>query len=151
MYFFSIEESAKHYNKSVSTIKRVVSDLKKNNPNQYNDSNIIKLERLKTGHDKIFISKDFLNGHFNSAKEKVNNSVNSSTNHSTNSSDSTAIELLKETIELLKKELEVKNGQIDALNDRLRESNTIAIENTRNSSKMLVEDVTEQKKRWWKW
>jgi len=145
MYFYSVEESAEYTKKSVSSIKRFLSDLKKNNPKQYENNELIKLEPLNTGHKKVYISKNLLDEKFNGSSEKMNHSKS----NQTNDSNGLAIELLKETIEILKKELEVKNGQIEALNERLRESNTIAVENTRNNTKMLLEDVKPIKKRWW--
>jgi predicted ribonuclease YlaK len=145
MYFYSVEESAEYTKKSVSSIKRFLAELKKNNPKQYENSELIKLEPLNTGHKKIYIAKNLLDEKFNSSHKEMNNSKS----NTTNDSSMVAVELLKETIEILKKELEVKNGQIEALNERLRESNTIAVENTRNNTKMLLEDVKPIKKRWW--
>lgn len=146
MDFYSIEESAEYTKKSVSSIKRYINDLKINNQKVFNNKELIKLELLATGHNKIYISKKLLDEKFNSSQKKTNHSVNSSINNSS----SLAIELLlKETIEILKKELEVKNGQIEALNERLRESNTIAVENTRNNTKILLEELKPIKKRWW--
>lgn len=145
MYFYSIEESADYTKKSVSSIKRFVSELKKKHPKEYENKDFIKLEPLPTGHKKVYISKTLLDEKFNSSSEKTNHSES----NNVNSSNMVAVELLKETIEILKRELEVKNGQIEALNERLRESNTIAVENTRNNTKMLLEDVKPIKKRWW--
>lgn len=145
MYFYSVEESAEYTKKSVSSIKRFLAELKKNNPKEYENNELIKLEPLKTGHKKVYLSKSLLDEKFNSSNENMNHS----TKISMNDSSMVAVELLKETIEILKKELEVKNGQIEALNERLRESNTIAVENTRNNTKMLLEDVKPIKKRWW--
>lgn len=141
MYFYSIEESADYTKKSVSSIKRFVSELKKKHPKEYENKDFIKLEPLPTGHKKVYISKTLLDEKFNSSQ--------SSFNSSKKEESTIAVELLKETIEILKRELEVKNGQIEALNERLRESNTIAVENTRNNTKMLLEDVKPIKKRWW--
>ena len=109
--YLSIEQSVEYTNKSISSIRRIVKELKQNK------SKHIKLEKLKTGHDKVFISIEYLNNHFN-----INSSTNNSTNESTNNSNDTFV---NKTLELLSKELEEKNRQIESLLQRQFESNVI--------------------------
>jgi hypothetical protein len=132
--YLSIEQSVEHTNKSISSIRRLVKELKQNK------SKYIKLEKLKTGHDKVFISIEYLNEHFN-----INSSTNNSTNESTNNSSDTFV---NKTLELLSKELEEKNRQIESLLQRQFESNVI-IEQLQKKHLQLEENTTTKKK-WWK-
>lgn len=132
--YLSIEQSVEYTNKSISSIRRIVKELKQNK------SKHIKLEKLKTGHDKVFISIEYLNNHFN-----INSSTNNSTNESTNSSNDIFV---NKTLELLSKELEEKNRQIESLLQRQFESNVI-IEQLQKKHLQLEENTTTKKK-WWK-
>ena len=132
--YLSIEQSVEHTNKSISSIRRLVKELKQNK------SKYIKLEKLKTGHDKVFISIEYLNEHFN-----INSSTNNSTNESTNNSSDTFV---NKTLELLSKELEEKNRQIESLLQRQFESNVI-IEQLQKKH-LQIEENTTTKKKWWK-
>ena len=132
--YLSIEQSVEYTNKSISSIRRIVKELKQNK------SKHIKLEKLKTGHDKVFISIEYLNNHFN-----INSSTNNSTNESTNNSNDTFV---NKTLELLSKELEEKNRQIESLLQRQFESNVI-IEQLQKKHLQLEENTTTKKK-WWK-
>ena len=132
--YLSIEQSVEYTNKSISSIRRIVKELKQNK------SKHIKLEKLKTGHDKVFISIEYLNNHFN-----INSSTNNSTNESTNNSNYTFV---NKTLELLSKELEEKNRQIESLLQRQFESNVI-IEQLQKKHLQLEENTTTKKK-WWK-
>ena len=84
--YLSIEQTVEYTNKSISSVRRLVKELKQNK------SKYIKLEKLKTGHDKVFISIEYLNNHFN-----INSSTNDSTSNSTNSSNDTFV---NKTLEL---------------------------------------------------
>ena len=132
--YLSIDQTIEYTNKSISSIRRLVKELKQTK------SKHIKLEKLKTGHDKIFISIEYLNNHFN-----LNDSSNSSANDSVNSSNDTFV---NKTLELLSKELEEKNRQIESLLQRQYESNVI-IEQLQKKQLQLSE-ITPIKKRWWK-
>ena len=55
--FISIKEACNLFNKSNSTIRRVIKE---------SPENQLKKEKLKTGHYKIFISVEYLNKYFNS-------------------------------------------------------------------------------------
>ena len=132
--YLSIEQAVEYSNKSISSIRRIVKELKENK------SKHLKFEKLKTGHNKVFISIEYLNNHFN-----INSSDNSSTSNSTNSSNDIFI---NKTLELLAKELEEKNRQIESLLQRQYESNVI-IEQLQKKQLQLEENITIKKK-WWK-
>jgi hypothetical protein len=132
--YLSIEQTVEYTNKSISSVRRLVKELKQNK------SKYIKLEKLKTGHDKVFISIEYLNNHFN-----INSSTNDSTSNSTNSSTDTFV---NKTLELLAKELEEKNRQIESLLQRQYESNVI-IEQLQKKQ-LQLEESTPTKKRWFK-
>lgn len=132
--YLSIEQTVEYTNKSISSVRRLVKELKQNK------SKHIKLEKLKTGHEKVFISIEYLNNHFN-----INSSFNSSFNNSTNSSNDTFV---NKTLELLAKELEEKNRQIESLLQRQYESNVI-IEQLQKKQ-LQLEEITPTKKKWWK-
>ncbi len=136
--YLSIEQTVEYTNKSISSVRRLVKELKQNK------SKYIKLEKLKTGHDKVFISIEYLNTHFN-INSSTNNSTNDSFNSSTNSSNDTFV---NKTLELLAKELEEKNRQIESLLQRQYESNVI-IEQLQKKQ-LQLEESTPVKKKWWK-
>lgn len=131
--YLSIEQTVEYTKKSISSIRRLVKELKQSK------SKYIKLEKLKTGHDKVFISIEYLDEHFN-----INNSTNSSTSSSTNNSNESFV---NKTLDLLSKELEEKNRQIESLLQRQYESNVI-IEQLQKKQLQLEENTTVKKK-WW--
>ena len=136
--YLSIEQAVEYSNKSISSIRRLIKELKENN------SKHLKFEKLKTGHNKVFISIEYLNNHFN-----INSSDNSSTSNSTNSSMNNSNDIfINKTLELLAKELEEKNRQIESLLQRQYESNVI-IEQLQKKQLQLEENITIKKK-WWK-
>ena len=132
--YLSIEQAVEYSNKSISSIRRLIKELKENK------SKHLKFEKLKTGHNKVFISIEYLNNHFN-----INSSDNSSTSNSMNNSNDIFI---NKTLELLAKELEEKNRQIESLLQRQYESNVI-IEQLQKKQLQLEENITIKKK-WWK-
>ena len=136
--YLSIEQTVEYTNKSISSVRRLVKELKQNK------SKHIKLEKLKTGHEKVFISIEYLNNHFN-INSSFNSSTNDSFNNSTNSSNDTFV---NKTLELLAKELEEKNRQIESLLQRQYESNVI-IEQLQKKQ-LQLEEITPTKKKWWK-
>lgn len=131
--YLSIEQTVEYTKKSISSIRRLVKELKQSK------SKHIKLEKLKTGHDKVFISIEYLDEHFN-----INTSTNSSTSSSTNNSNESFV---NKTLDLLSKELEEKNRQIESLLQRQYESNVI-IEQLQKKQLQLEENTTIKKK-WW--
>jgi hypothetical protein len=132
--YLSIEEASQYTSKSISSIRRLVKELKQSK------SKHLKFEKLKTGHSKVFIAIALLDKDLN-----ANNSTNGSFNSSTNNSNDTFV---NKTLDLLAKELEEKNRQIESLLQRQYESNVI-IEQLQKKQLQLEENTTTKKK-WWK-
>ena len=124
--YLSIEEASQYTSKSISSIRRLVKELKQSK------SKHLKFEKLKTGHSKVFIAIALLDKDLN---------ANSSTN---NSNDT----FVNKTLDLLAKELEEKNRQIESLLQRQYESNVI-IEQLQKKQLQLEENIPI-KKRWFK-
>lgn len=140
--FISIKQACNDFNKSLSTIRRIVKESPKNE---------IKREKLKTGHEKIYISNEYLKEYFNNSKESIhnNNSEDSHSNNSVNSSNEQLTKSLEETIQILKNELDAKNKQIESFLQRQYESNVI-IERLQQKEQNLLESLEVKKKRkWW--
>lgn len=145
--YLTIEEASVYTKKSLSSIRRLVKELKQNN------SKSLKFETLKTGHKKVFISVSFLNIHFNINELNLNDSTNSSMNSSMNDSVNSSNEQMKDafinkTLDLLQKELEEKNRQIESLLQRQYETNVI-LEQLQQKTKLLEVKTDKPKKRWW--
>lgn len=141
--YLTIEEASVYTKKSLSSIRRLVKELKEKN------SKSLKFETLKTGHKKVFISVSFLNSHFSINDLNVNNSSNSSLNDSTNNSNEDLKDaFINKTLELLQKELEEKNRQIESLLQRQYETNVI-LEQLQQKTKLLEVKTDKPKKRWW--
>jgi len=128
--YLSIEEASQYTGKSISSIRRLVKELKQSK------SKHLKFEKLKTGHSKVFIAIALLDKDLN---------ANSSTNDSANNSNDTFV---NKTLDLLAKELEEKNRQIESLLQRQYESNVI-IEQLQKKQ-LQLEENTPTKKKWWK-
>ena len=145
--YLTIEEASAYTKKSLSSIRRLVKELKQNN------NKGLKFETLLTGHKKVFISVSFLNIHFNINELNLNDSTNSSMNSSMNDSVNSSNEDLKDvfinkTLDLLQKELEEKNRQIESLLQRQYETNVI-LEQLQQKTKLLEVKTDKPKKRWW--
>jgi hypothetical protein len=132
--YLSIEEASQYTSKSISSIRRLVKELKQSK------SKHLKFEKLKTGHSKVFIAIALLDKDLN-----VNSSTNDSFNSSTNNSNDTFV---NKTLDLLAKELEEKNRQIESLLQRQYESNVI-IEQLQKKQ-LQLEENTPIKKKWFK-
>ena len=137
--YISIKETCELFNKSLSTIRRLIKDI---------PTNKLKYEKLPTGHKKIFIDRDYLNDYF---KEPIQQ-TNSSSEVPLNDSNERLIETLENVIKMLNNELESKNKQlqekdkqIESLIERQRENNILI------SSFSQVKQIEGQdkKKRWW--
>lgn len=136
--YISIKEACKQFNKSISTIRRIIKEAPKNQLNK---------EKLKTGHEKIYISFEYLNEYFNKSKES--GQYNNSESNQVNSSNEYLTKTLEETIQFLKSELEAKNKQIESFLERQYESNVI-IERLQQKEQTLLESMENKKKRkWW--
>lgn len=143
--YFSIKDVASLIGKSESSVKRVISKVKKGEPKKHKNPKYFNFETLPTKHIKTYVSQAFIDEYFNGA---TNDSTNHSTNHSANGSD----ELLKQTIDMLQKELDQKNKQIETLLtnqteylERQRESNHLL----HGKIQPLELEAEPTKKRWW--
>lgn len=137
--YISIKEACELFNKSLSTIRRVVKET---------PTNKLKYEKLPTGKNKIFIEREYLNEYFNE-KTQSNDSINSKVNDSlNNSSEHLLVNAYENIIKMLNNDLEAKNKQIDALIERQRESNILV---DKLSSKIALEtkEVNEVRRKWW--
>lgn len=134
--YISIKEACELFNKSLSTIRRVVKET---------PGNKIKYENLPTGKNKIFIEREYLNDLFN-VKGSVNSQVNDSLN---NSNEQLLIKTYQDIIKTLNNELEAKNKQIDAFLERQHEAN-ILIDNFSKKIALETKEVNEDRRRWWK-
>jgi len=171
MKYLSIKDAAVLTCKSESSIKRFVSQVKKESPKKYRDSTFFRFEKLPNGNDKILISEAYLLARFTSSKNELHDLVDSlESTDNTNSSHGSKNELhdlvdssesadntngskgsqhdlvesaYKKTIEILEKELDRKNKQIDELLERQRESNILLLGNKQ------VLQIEEKKKKWW--
>lgn len=107
MNYLTIKEAVIYTGKSESTLRKLARE------NKGSKSKGVKLERLKTGKEKIYLSQDFLNSYFNSSKE------NTATNSATN------------ILDILHEQLKAKDSQISDLNERLKEAH-ILVNNLEN-------------------
>ena len=107
MNYLTIKEAVIYTGKSESTLRKLARE------NKGSKSKGVKLEMLKTGKEKIYLSQDFLNSYFNSSKE------NTATNSATN------------ILDILHEQLKAKDLQISDLNERLKEAH-ILVNNLEN-------------------
>ena len=141
--YISIKEACELFNKSLSTIRRLIKDI---------PTNKLKYEKLPTGHKKIFIEREYLNEYFNE-KKQGNDSINSQVNDSlNNSNEQLLIKTYQSIIKTLNDELENKNKQINSLvennRDTQKELNTI-INNMTNKLALETKEVNEVRRKWW--
>ena len=141
--YISVKEACKLFNKSLSTIRRVVKET---------PASKIKKEKLVTGHDKIYINKEYLSNYFN-VKSQSNDSASSKINNSESiESEQLLIKTYQSIIKTLNDELENKNKQINSLvesnRDTQRELNTI-INNMTNKLALETKEVNEVRRKWW--
>lgn len=142
--FLTIKEAAAAVNKSESSIKRFVNRIKNETPKKYKDSKYFKFEKLKTGHQKIYINEHFLNSSF----EVFNGST---MNSSSEQLEDIRASIYLKTIGILEKELDQKNKQIDELLNNQRES----LERQKESNILMLGskrtlELEEPKPKWWK-
>jgi hypothetical protein len=137
--YISVKEACQVFNKSLSTIRRLVKET---------PANKLKYEKLVTGHDKIYIDKEYLYNHFNETPPN-NDSLNSKVNDSlNNSSEQLLIKTFENIIKTLNNELESKNRHIDTLLERQRESNVI-IERLNQIKSLETKEINEVRRKWW--
>jgi hypothetical protein len=126
MEWITINEACTKYNKSNSSIRRIVAELKKN------DKKKIKV----ADGGKILISIAYLDNHFkvNTNRQNEYSTTNQVNNHS-------------ELLELLKNQLAEKDKQIESLIERNRESNILLSQ--LQSKALQLDEVPGTKKRCW--
>ena len=132
MSYLTIQEAMKLTGKSESTFRNLARKLKASR------SKDIKLERLKTGHEKILFKESFINSYFDTSSKGSSKQVESEASASIN----------ERTLAILERELEEKNRQIEALTDRLKESNLLQAQ-LHEQVKLL--EAPKKKKRWFGW
>jgi hypothetical protein len=143
--FIPLKDACEYSNKSMSTLRRLVNELKDNQPNK------LKYEDLKNGSKKILIEVEYLNECYNLNKDNQPNNTNHSAETSKSidkSNDNAIIQVYENVIKMLNNDLEAKNKQIDALIERQRESNILV---DKLSSKIALEtkEVNEVRRKWW--
>jgi len=150
--YISIKEASELFSKSLSTIRRTIKETPLNR---------LKKEKLKTGHEKIYIELDYLNDYFNDQLNPTNQNNYSETNQN-NSSNDVLIEQLRSKLEseqykvksleniitILNKELESKNKQIDSLLQRNYETN-ILMKSLQEEKIKLDTFENNKKRKWW--
>jgi|APGre2960657444_1045066.scaffolds.fasta_scaffold42422_1 hypothetical protein len=132
MSYLTIQEAIELTGKSESTFRNLARKLKGSK------SKDIKLEKLKTGHEKILFKASFINSYFDTSSKGSSKVV-----------ESTAPSMVNERVlAILERELEEKNRQIEALTDRLKESNLLQAQ-AQEQIKLL--EAPTKKKRWFGW
>ena len=104
MNYIAIKQACTHYNKSQSTLRRIVKELKESN------LSALQFELLPNGIERILISVDHLNTLFESKK---NESLNSMPN---------------DNIQFLQKIIQEQSQQINQLHLILSQNNTLLLE-----------------------
>jgi hypothetical protein len=117
--YITINEASKLYKKSISSIRRLVKDLKEN------DLSKLEFEKLKNGSEKILISNDYLDRYFNKSK--------------TSYSDSNSATYSNDIVTFLKEQIATKDKHIENLTQLL------ALE---KQEKQLLLEVPKKKKGW---
>lgn len=131
--YLTVKEAAELTGKSESTIKRIVHGSKRN-------SKHFMFEKLPTGREKIFVSKTFLDIHFNGQKTTFKQRSN---DRYIDSPDHDIVEILKGVIAEKDKQIEsLLENQRDYL-ERQKESNVLLLGN-----KQMLQ-LEEKPKRWW--
>jgi hypothetical protein len=129
MEWITIKEVCKLTKKSDSTIRNLARKLKASNNKN------IRLETLKTGHDKILFNLAYVNRELLTDKPIKNKQLNEDSNND-------------KMLSILERELNEKNKQIEALTERLKESNLLNAQ-LQDSIKMI--EAPKKKKRWFGW
>jgi ATP-dependent Lon protease len=117
--YITINEASTIYKKSISSIRRLVKDLKEN------DLSKLEFEKLKNGSEKILISNDYLDRYFNKSK--------------TSYSDSNSATYSNDIVTFLKEQIATKDKHIENLTQLL------ALE---KQEKQLLLELPKKKKRW---
>lgn len=147
--YISINDAVERFNKSLSTIRRLVKETPENK---------LKRVELITGHKKIYIDLEYLKKHFNENSTKNDEIIeenNTSFNDAIISQKDKIIETLEGVIKMLNNELENKNKQliekdkqIESFLQRQYESN-ILMKSLQEEKAKLDTLSNNKKKRWW--
>jgi len=129
MEWITIKEVCNLTNKSESTIRNLARKLKAS------DSKNLRLERLKTGHEKILFKLSYVNRELLTIKTVKTNVDKSPQN-------------VDKFLEIMEKQLNEKDRQIESLHQTVQAQNLL-LHNLQESIKLL--DAPKKKKRWfWK-
>ena len=119
--YISISEAVKSYGKSISSIRRIVKELKETDLTQ------LEFTKLKNGTEKILISKHYLDRLFSSSKTSTSDSYSATTSN--------------DLVTFLKEQLQVKDKQIENL------TTLLAME--KQQTQILLELPKKKKRRFW--
>ena len=136
--YLSVKEITEEYNKSLSTIRRLVKTLKEDNPG------VIRYEELNTGHKKVYVSIEYLNEYFNIKGSKTY-SKDSHMNDLLIDSKDQVIKSMENIIKTLNDELEHKNKQIEGILQRQYETNVLL--KSLQEEKLKLQQQTEENKK----
>lgn len=125
MNYLTIQEAMKLTGKSESTFRNLARKLKASK------SKDIKLEKLKTGHEKISFKESFINSYFDTSSNSYQSQQESGTNEA--------------LIEFLKSQIEIKDRQIEAHQQTIQQQNVLIL-NAQEQVKLIE---APKKKRWW--
>ena len=116
--YISISEAVTTYGKSISSIRRIVKELKETDLTQ------LEFTKLKNGTEKILISKHYLDMLFSNAKTTTSNSYSATTSN--------------DLVTFLKEQLITKDKQIENLTQLLaikEQQNQTLLELPKNKSR----------------
>ena len=129
MEWITIKEVCNLTQKSESTVRNLARKLKASN------SKNIRLETLKTGHDKILFKLSYINSEFLIGKT-VKNNVDK------------PVQNVDKFIQIMENQLNEKDRQIESLHQTVQAQN-LMLHNLQESIKLL--DAPKKKKRWFGW
>lgn len=129
MEWITIKEVCNLTQKSESTVRNLARQLKTSK------SKNIRLERLKTGHDKILFKLSYVNSQLLTVKP-VKPSVEKTTDN------------VNRFVQILENQLNEKDKQIESLQQTVQAQNLL-LHNLQESIKLI--DAPKKKKRWFGW
>jgi len=129
MEWITIKEVCNLTQKSESTVRNLARQLKASG------SKNIRLERLKTGHDKILFKLSYVNSQLLTVKP-IKEGVNKTTDN------------VNRFVQILENQLNEKDKQIESLQQTVQAQNLL-LHNLQESIKLI--DAPKKKKRWFGW
>jgi prefoldin subunit 5 len=129
MEWITIKEVCNLTQKSESTVRNLARQLKASK------SKNIRLERLKTGHDKILFKLSYVNSQLLTIKTVKTNVEKTGEN-------------VNKFIQILENQLNEKDKQIESLQQTVQAQNLL-LHNLQESIKLI--DAPKKKKRWFGW